>query len=140
MLDKDLQSIQEVRDLVRRAKEAQQEYAQLNQEQMNEILLEATKAALKEAESLAKMAVEETGFGKWKDKLVKNQIASKNLYEHIKELKTLGIINEDKDKGIVEIGTPVGVIGALIPSTNPTSTVIYKSLIALKSEIGRAHV
>ncbi len=133
MLDKDLQSIQEVRDLVRMAKEAQKEYVQLTKEHMDEILLEAYKAVLKEAESLAKMAVEETGFGKWQDKLIKNKIASKNLYDYIKNMKTLGIINEDKEKGIVEIGTPVGVIGGLIPSTNPTSTVIYKALIALKS-------
>ncbi|MGE5677803.1 MAG: acetaldehyde dehydrogenase (acetylating) [Pseudomonadota bacterium] len=132
-IDKDLQALQEVRNLIRKAKEAQKQFAELKREQIDEIVLEASKAASKEAECLAKLAAEETQFGKWQDKLIKNKIASEKLYEHIKNMKTVGIINEDADKKIVEIGTPVGVIAALIPSTNPTSTVIYKSLIALKS-------
>lgn len=130
---KDLQSIEEVRDLVKKAKEAQKEFANFTNNYINKILKELSKEALKESEHLAKLAVEETGFGKWQDKLIKNRFASENVYEHIKDLNTLGIINEDKEKKIVEIGTPIGVIGALISSTNPTSTVIYKTLIALKS-------
>ena len=131
--DRDLQSIQEVRCLVREAKKAQREFCKFNTKLIDEIVKQLSLAALTEAESLAKMAIEETGFGKWQDKLTKNIVASEKLYNHIKDMKTIGIINEDKDRKIVEIGTPVGVIAALIPSTNPTSTVIYKALIALKS-------
>lgn len=131
--DRDLQSIQEVRTLVKEAKKAQKEFSKYNTKLIDEIVKQLSIASLAEAESLAKMAVEETGFGKWQDKLTKNVVASQKLYHHIKDMKTIGIINEDKDKKIVEIGTPVGVIAALIPSTNPTSTVIYKALIALKS-------
>ncbi|RKD27157.1 acetaldehyde dehydrogenase [Caminicella sporogenes DSM 14501] len=131
--DRDLRSIQEVRFLVKEAKKAQKEFAKFSTELINEIVKQLSMAARAEAENLAKMAVEETGFGIWQDKMTKNIVASEKLYEHIKDMKTIGIINEDKDRKIVEIGTPVGVIAALIPSTNPTSTAIYKALIALKS-------
>lgn len=131
--DRDLQSIQEVRALVKEAKKAQKEFANFDIQLINEIVKQLSIAALTEAESLGKMAVEETGFGIWQDKMTKNVVASEKLYEYIKDMKTIGIINEDKNRKIVEIGTPVGVIAALIPSTNPTSTVIYKTLIALKS-------
>ncbi len=90
-------------------------------------------AALEASECLAKLAADETGFGKWQDKVQKNILASETLYDYIKDMKTLGVIREDEEKKIVEIGTPVGVITALVPSTNPTSTTIYKALIALKS-------
>jgi len=131
--DRDLQSIQEVRVLVKEAKKAQKEFANFSTQLIDEIVKQLSIAALAEAENLGKLAVEETGFGIWQDKMTKNVVASQKLYEHIKDMKTIGIINEDKDRKIVEIGTPVGVIAALIPSTNPTSTVIYKTLIALKS-------
>lgn len=131
--DRDLQSIQEVRALVKEAKKAQKEFANFDIKLINEIVKQLSIAAFTEAESLGKMTVEETGFGIWQDKMTKNVVASEKLYEHIKDMKTIGIINEDENKKIVEIGTPVGVIAALIPSTNPTSTVIYKTLIALKS-------
>ncbi|SHK09572.1 acetaldehyde dehydrogenase (acetylating) [Paramaledivibacter caminithermalis] len=131
--DKDLQSIQEVRILVKKAKKAQKEFANFSTQLIDEIVKQLSIAAMAEAENLGKLAVEETGFGIWQDKMTKNIVASQKLYEHIKDMKTIGIISEDKDRKIVEIGTPVGVIAALIPSTNPTSTVIYKTLIALKS-------
>ncbi|WP_432408075.1 acetaldehyde dehydrogenase (acetylating) [Wukongibacter sp. M2B1] len=131
--DRDLQSIQEVRDLVRKAKKAQKEFSKFSTQLIDEIVKQLSEAALKEAEGLAKMAVEETGFGIWQDKKTKNVVASEMLYEHIKDMKTIGIINEDSERKIVEIGTPVGVVAALIPSTNPTSTTIYKTLISLKS-------
>ena len=131
--DRDLISIQEVRKLVKRAKEAQDKFSTFSQEKIDKIVQAVAKAASKEAENLAKLAKEETGFGKWQDKLVKNKLASEKVYEYIKDMKTLGILSEDKERKIVEIGTPVGVIAALIPSTNPTSTVIYKTLISLKS-------
>lgn len=131
--DKDLISIQEVRNLVGKAKEAQRKFSSFDQEKIDEIVKAVAKAASKEAESLAKFAKKETGFGKWEDKVAKNKLASDKLYEYIKDMKTIGVLNEDSEKKIVEIGTPVGVIAGLIPSTNPTSTTIYKALIALKS-------
>ena len=79
------------------------------------------------------MAVEETGFGKWQDKRQKNILASEIVWNHIKSIKTIGILNEDTEKKILEIATPAGVIAGLIPSTNPTSTAIYKALISLKA-------
>lgn len=131
--DKDLLSIQEVRSLIAKAKKAQREYAKFSQGTIDKVVFAVKEIAYKNAESLAQFASEETGFGKWQDKKIKNEIASEGVYNHIKDMKTIGIIKEDEEKKIVEIGSPVGTIAALIPSTNPTSTVIYKALIALKS-------
>lgn len=131
--DRDLQSIQEVRCLIRKAKEAQKSFAKLDSSLIDNIVKGLAEYIAKEAVPLAKMAAEETGFGKWEDKVIKNEVASEKLYEYIKDMKTIGIINEDKEKKIAEIGTPVGVIAGLIPSTNPTSTTIYKALISLKA-------
>ncbi len=132
-LDKDLASIQEVRNLVSEAKKAQKEFAKLDQNQVNEVVKTLANTLYSKAEYLAKMANEETGFGKWEDKIVKNQFASKTVYEYIKDMKTIGVIQEDKNKGVMEVATPVGVIAGLVPSTNPTATTIYKALISLKS-------
>ncbi len=88
---------------------------------------------MKTQRKLAKMANEETGFGKWQDKKAKNVLASEKLNAYMKDMKTVGILNEDAEKKVVEIGVPMGVIAGLIPSTNPTSTVIYKTLISLKA-------
>ena len=133
ILDRDLQSIQEARDLIRKAEEAQDKYAMFSAEEVNRIVKAVAKVASNESESLAILAVEETGYGNIKDKTAKNKLASDRLYDYIKDMKTVGVINEDMEKGVVDIGTPLGVITALIPSTNPTSTTIYKALIALKS-------
>ncbi len=133
MVDKDLLSIQEARSLVRAARTAQAILAEMNQEQVDDLTLAISIAAAKEAESLAKLAHEETGFGKWADKKAKNILASEKLYSHIKPMKTIGIVNEDQDRKIIEIATPAGVIAGIIPSTNPTSTAIYKSMIAIKA-------
>lgn len=133
VLDRDLQSIQEVRDLVGKAKKAQEEFKNFSQEKIDIIVKKVAEAAEAEAVRLAKLANEETGFGKWEDKVLKNIFASKVVYNHIKDMKTIGIINEDKNNKIIEVAVPVGVIAGLIPSTNPTSTTIYKSLIALKA-------
>ncbi len=92
-----------------------------------------TEECEKNAERLAKMAVEETGFGVWQDKVLKNALGSTLTYNYIKDMKTVGIIAEDEEKGIIEVGVPMGIIAALIPSTNPTSTVMYKTLICLKA-------
>ena len=131
--DKDLRSIQEVRNLVARAKQAQVEYASYSQEQVDQIVKAIAQACAAQAERLAKMAVEETGFGVWQDKVLKNQLGSSITYESIKDLKTIGVLREDKEAGVTEIGVPMGVVAALIPSTNPTSTVMYKCQIALKA-------
>lgn len=132
-LDRDLQSIQEVRNLIAKAKKAQEEYATFSQERVDSIVKAIAEACASQVEPLAKMAVQETGFGVWQDKVLKNLLGSTVTYEYIKDMKTVGIINEDGSKGIMEIGTPMGIIAALIPSTNPTSTTMYKALIALKA-------
>ena len=131
--DRDLRSIQEVRDLVKRAKAAQAEYAGFDQAKVDDIVRAVAEACAAEAERLAKAAVEETGFGVWQDKVLKNKLASAMLYEHIRDMKTVGVLREDPERRVTEIGVPMGVVAALIPSTNPTSTTMYKSLIALKS-------
>ncbi|UNK16855.1 acetaldehyde dehydrogenase (acetylating) [Paenibacillus sp. N3/727] len=132
-LDKDLRSIQEVRDLIKKAKEAQAQLADMTQEQIDAIVKAVADAGYKHSEKLAKMANEETGFGRWQDKIIKNTFASKHVYESIKDMKTVGVLKEDKVHKVMEVAVPVGVIAGLIPSTNPTSTVIYKALIALKA-------
>lgn len=132
-IDKDLMSIQEVRDLVQKAKHAQAQFADYSSEQIDKIIEGLAKEGMEHAERLARMANEETGFGKWEDKKVKNELASQGVWEYIKDMKTVGIISDDKESGIVEIASPMGVIAGIVPSTNPTSTVIYKSLISLKS-------
>lgn len=131
--DKDLQSIQEVRDLVSRALVAQEEFATFSQEQVDRVVKAIAEACAANAERLAKLAVEETGFGIWQDKVLKNLLGSTMTYESIKDLKTVGILREDKEKQLWEIAAPMGVVAALIPSTNPTSTVMYKTLISVKS-------
>ena len=128
-MDKDLQSIQEVRDLLNSASKAFEEYSQFSQGQIDEIVREICEEAQKHEVELAKLANEETGFGRWEDKVLKNRLASVGVYETIKDQKTKGIILDDKEKGITEIGVPMGIIAALIPSTNPTSSTI----IALKA-------
>lgn len=131
--DKDLQSIQEVRDKVKQAKQAAARFSEYAQETIDQIVAALCAAALDNAEQLAKLAKEETGYGKWEDKVVKNTFAARTVYESMQGLKTVGILHDDREKKIVEVGVPVGVIAALIPSTNPTSTVIFKALIALKA-------
>ena len=131
--DKDLYSIQEVRNLMKRAKAAQEEFASFTQEQVDAVVKSIASACEKNAERLAKMAVEETGFGIWQDKVLKNLLGSRMTYESIRDMKTVGVLREDKSRGLLEVGVPMGVVAALIPSTNPTSTVMYKSLITLKA-------
>ncbi|CCO23634.1 acetaldehyde dehydrogenase (acetylating) [Maridesulfovibrio hydrothermalis] len=133
MVDKDLLSIQEARSLVRAAKTAQAALADLDQKRINSIVKAISVAAYEQAEPLAALAVEETGFGKVQDKKAKNILASEKLYEAIKDMKTFGVLSNDEEKKIVEVAVPMGVIAGIIPSTNPTSTTIYKSIIALKS-------
>lgn len=132
LIDKDLQSVQEVRDLIATAKSAQSEFKHFNQEQVDKIIKAMADAGFEAAEKLAQWAVEETGFGKVEDKIIKNQFGSRDVYNSIKDLKTVGIIGYEKNGKIVKIAEPMGVVAALIPSTNPTSTAIFKALISLK--------
>ena len=132
-LDKDLQSVQEVRDLIKRAKEAQRALARMDQAQIDKIVAAISAAGAEHAGRLAAMAVEETGFGKKEDKELKNRFAALTLYEAIKNERTIGILAEDNEKRIIDIGVPVGIVAGLVPSTNPTSTVIYKAMICLKA-------
>lgn len=133
MVDKDLLSIQEVRSLVRAARAAQAEFSQLGQERIDAVVRAVSEATAAQAGELAVMAHEETGYGKPQDKKIKNLLASEKVYSCIRDMKTVGVLREDKVSRIVEIAVPVGVIAGIIPSTNPTSTVIYKSLISLKA-------
>ncbi|MGN1479323.1 MAG: acetaldehyde dehydrogenase (acetylating) [Acutalibacteraceae bacterium] len=132
-LDRDLQSIQEVRNLVANAKCAQKELASFSQEKIDSIICEIAKDCAANAQKLAKMAVEETGFGVWEDKVLKNLLGSTITYESCKDMKTVGVIKEDEANGIMEVGVPMGIVAALIPSTNPTSTTMYKSIISIKA-------
>jgi len=131
--DKDLVSVQEARQLVSRAVEAQRIWAKATQQQVDRVCSAMAEAAFLGAERLGRMAAEETGFGVPEHKKIKNEFASKHVWESIKDIKTVGIINIDNDKKIYEIAWPMGVVAALIPSTNPTSTVMNKILIAVKA-------
>ncbi len=137
--DKDLQSIQQARHLAEKCYRAQQEFLHFSQEQVDRICAAMAEAAFREAERLGRMAAEETGYGIPTHKMLKNHLASRKVWESIKDIKTVGVIRRDPARGIVEIGWPMGVVAALIPSTNPTSTVIYKTLIAVKARNGIVH-
>ena len=134
--DYDLQSVQETRSLARQAKLAQTQLAKFNSDQIDKIIRNMVKVAEENAVSLAKMAVEETGFGKVEDKIFKNKFASTELYEFIKPMPTIGVIKDDKVNKVLEIAEPVGLLMGIIPSTNPTSTALYKAIIAIKSRNG----
>ena len=116
-----------------RTRAAQREYASYSQEQVDRIFLAAASAANKARIPLAKLAVEETGMGVVEDKVIKNNYAAEYIYNAYKDVKTCGVIEEDKAFGIKKIAEPIGVIAAVIPTTNPTSTAIFKCLIALKT-------
>lgn len=130
--DKDLTSVQETRNLLSQAYEASKKLAKMDQRQIDVIVRAISDAGAANARILAAEANEETGFGIRQDKEIKNLFAAKAVYEAIKDQRTIGILREDREHQVWDIGVPVGVIAGLIPSTNPTSTVIYKTLIALK--------
>ena len=132
LYDKDLLSVQEVRDLVEKAKKAQQEFALKSQEEVDAIVKSVAEAGVRNAKRLAKMAHEGTGFGIEADKVIKNVFGSRGVYEAIKDMKTIGVLEVDEEKKTKKIAIPVGIVAGLIPSTNPTSTAFYKSEIALK--------
>jgi acyl-CoA reductase-like NAD-dependent aldehyde dehydrogenase len=132
-LDKDLKARQEARVLARQAEEAQKILAQMSQQQLDKIAEAVADAFYKESSALADMAVRETGFGNAEDKTTKNQFASRRVWEAVRDMKTVGVLSRNSKEKLWEIGVPMGVIAAIIPSTNPTSTVCYKAIIALKS-------
>ncbi len=134
--DPDLLSVQEARDLVERSFSAQEEYEKYSQAQVDSAVKSIAHAAAREARRLAALAVEETGYGNEPDKVAKNLFVAKNVAEYIAPLRTIGVVSEDQEKGITEIAVPMGVVAAIVPSTNPTSTAIFKCLIALKAGNG----
>ena len=131
--DKDLSARQEARTLAKQAEAAQKRLAQMSQQALDAIVEAVARAFSREAFSLAELAVRETGFGKVEDKVTKNKFASETVAEAVRGMKTVGVLKEDPEGKLWEIGVPMGVIAAIVPSTNPTSTVCYKSIIALKS-------
>ena len=126
-------SVESLEETLARVKEAQKKFATYTQEQVDKIFLAAAIAANQARIPLAKMAVEETGMGVVEDKVIKNNYAAEYIYNAYKNTKTCGVIEEDKAYGIKKIAEPIGVIAAVIPTTNPTSTAIFKCLIALKT-------
>jgi acetaldehyde dehydrogenase (acetylating) len=132
-MDADLQSIQEARTLAQRARAAQRILAGFSQEQVDGIVDAMASAARAEAEPLARLAHEETGFGNVKDKTAKNLFAAVDVHAYIRPLRTVGVLREDKATRVTEIAEPMGVVAAVIPSTNPTSTAIFKALVAIKA-------
>ena len=126
-------SIKEADSLMNRAYESQKLLAEFDQAKIDCIVEAMAKAGYEQANRLAFMAVEESGLGVAKDKIVKNQFATQNLFEYIKDLRTVGVIREDKQNKLVEIAAPMGVVVGIVPTTNPTSTILYKAIIAIKS-------
>ena len=134
--DKDLKSIQQARTMVTAAREAQKQWATATQEQVDRVCAAMAEAAYGAAERLGRMAAEETGFGVPEHKKIKNEFASKVVWESIKDTKTVGVIRYDETTQIYEIAWPMGVVAALTPSTNPTSTTMNKILISVKARNG----
>jgi len=131
--DRDLASVGEARALARVARQAQSKLAELTQEQIDAIVTAMAKAVVPHAQALAQLAVDETGYGVVADKVQKNLFASQRVYDFIAPMRTVGVVGRLEDKKIVEIAEPFGVVAAIVPSTNPTSTAIYKILIAIKA-------
>ena len=131
--DRDLASIHEARTLARRAKEAAALLSELSQEQIDAIVDAMAQAATAQAEAFARLAHEETGYGVVADKVQKNLFASDKVYRFIRPIKTVGVVRRIEDRKVIEIAEPFGVVAAIVPSTNPTSTAIYKILISLKA-------
>ena len=131
-MDKDLASVQEARDLVERAHAAQLAFAHASQDMTDRVVEAMAHAASAAAEPLARLAVDETGMGRFEDKVLKNRFGSDDVLRFIRPLKTVGVIREIPELKVKELAVPMGVVAALIPTTNPTSTAIYKALISVK--------
>jgi len=131
-IDPDLRALQDVRDCVERASRAQAQFAHASQAEVDKLCAAMAKAGAANAYALAKLAVEETGIGRVHYKILKNLLGSEGAWASIQNEKTVGIIARDERSGVVEIATPVGVIAGIVPTTNPTSTALFKALIAVK--------
>jgi acetaldehyde dehydrogenase (acetylating) len=131
--DRDLASIAEARALARRAKQAQAQLAELSQERIDAIVDAMAAAVAPQSEALARLAVEETGYGVVADKVQKNDFSAGRVYQFIRPMRTVGVLQRLEDRKVIEIAEPFGVVAAIVPSTNPTSTAIYKILISLKA-------
>src|SRR5437870_13650520 len=131
--DRDLASIAEARAMARRAKQAWLQLAEFDQARIDAIVDAMAAAATLQADAFARLAVEETGYGVVEDKIQKNLFSSQKVYDFIRPMKTVGVIARHDERRVVEIAEPFGVVAAVIPTTNPTSTAIYKILIALKA-------
>src|SRR5260370_3428169 len=131
--DRDLASIAGARSLARRAKAAAPVLAEFSQEQIDAIVDAMAAAVTPQAEALARLAHEETGYGVVADKVQKNLFASEKVYKFIRPMKTVGVVGRLDDRKVVEIAEPFGVVCPIVPTTNPTSTAIYKILISLKA-------
>ena len=131
--DRDLASMAEARTLARAARVAQAQLAELSQERIDAIVDAMAAAVRPEVDALARLACEETGFGVHADKITKNRFAAEQVHEFIRPMRTVGVLRRDETRKIIEIAEPFGVVAAIVPSTNPTSTAIYKILIALKA-------
>ena len=131
--DRDLASMAEARTLARKARAAQAQIAELSQERIDAIVDAMAAAIAPQCETLARLAVEETGYGVVADKVQKNEFAADRVYKFIRPMKTVGVLARLEDRKVVEIAEPFGVVAAIVPSTNPTSTAIYKILISLKA-------
>ena len=132
-MDRDLESVQEARDLVTRAHRAQRVFASATQEQVDQIVRAMGEAAERAAEPLARLAADETRMGRYADKVLKNRFSAVDVCRYILPLKTCGVVREVPEARVRELAVPMGVVAALVPTTNPTSTAIYKALIALKA-------
>ena len=122
-----------INDLMEKAKKASEEYLKLDQDQVDNIVQAMSMAGLEHHMELAKMAVEETGGGIYEDKITKNMFATEYIYHSIKYDKTVGVISENEEEGYEEIAEPIGIIAGVTPVTNPTSTTMFKSIIAAKT-------
>src|SRR5512146_1240173 len=132
-MDKDLASIQEARDKVQAAHAAWQTWGRASQEDVDRVCAAMADAAYRASERLGRLAQEETGYGVAAHKKLKNEFGSRMVWESIRDLKTVGVIRHDPDRRLYEIAWPMGVVVALVPSTNPTSTAFFKALIAVKA-------
>ncbi len=131
-MDKDLASVQEARELLARAHEAQRLFARAGQAEVDRVCTAMAEAAVDHAERLARLAVDETGMGRYEDKILKNRFGAEDVLRYILPLKTVGVVREIPEQRITELAVPMGIVAALIPTTNPTSTAIYKALISVK--------
>src|SRR4029079_6754028 len=135
-MDQDLASIAEARSLLKRTRQAFERFKTFDRARSDRITAAAVEAGYAAAERLARLAVEETGIGRVDGKIAKNRFSTRGLWAAIRGLKTCGIVSDDPATGVMEVADPFGVVAAIIPTTNPTSTALFKAIICLKSRNG----